>query len=133
MFVDVLAHVQCQLDVSAIVGGVRECRLPSQVVIKVEVLQPARGSVELRSGLGTVQGQMQEILIVPQCDDGVDDAITDHERMNAGLVLTDRSFAALAIVKLDALLMEQSFVNRSEEHTSELQSLMRISYAVFCL
>src|SRR3546814_2787835 len=25
------------------------------------------------------------------------------------------------------------FVGRSEEHTSELQSLMRISYAVFCL
>src|SRR3546814_3990029 len=25
------------------------------------------------------------------------------------------------------------FVERSEEHTSELQSLMRISYAVFCL
>src|SRR3546814_5501846 len=25
------------------------------------------------------------------------------------------------------------FVKRSEEHTSELQSLMRISYAVFCL
>src|SRR3546814_6418447 len=28
---------------------------------------------------------------------------------------------------------EASSVNRSEEHTSELQSLMRISYAVFCL
>src|SRR3546814_2118862 len=26
-----------------------------------------------------------------------------------------------------------SFSTRSEEHTSELQSLMRISYAVFCL
>src|SRR3546814_6549147 len=26
-----------------------------------------------------------------------------------------------------------SFGDRSEEHTSELQSLMRISYAVFCL
>src|SRR3546814_10043303 len=25
------------------------------------------------------------------------------------------------------------YINRSEEHTSELQSLMRISYAVFCL
>src|SRR3546814_10459519 len=25
------------------------------------------------------------------------------------------------------------FIGRSEEHTSELQSLMRISYAVFCL
>src|SRR3546814_788544 len=28
---------------------------------------------------------------------------------------------------------EAGFVMRSEEHTSELQSLMRISYAVFCL
>src|SRR3546814_9203981 len=26
-----------------------------------------------------------------------------------------------------------SFLSRSEEHTSELQSLMRLSYAVFCL
>src|SRR3546814_2978169 len=29
--------------------------------------------------------------------------------------------------------MGQSLATRSEEHTSELQSLMRISYAVFCL
>src|SRR3546814_5398472 len=28
---------------------------------------------------------------------------------------------------------DREFVDRSEEHTSELQSLMRISYAVFCL
>src|SRR3546814_4372321 len=28
---------------------------------------------------------------------------------------------------------DQTFDRRSEEHTSELQSLMRISYAVFCL
>src|SRR3546814_5795332 len=32
-----------------------------------------------------------------------------------------------------ALLEQQCGVDRSEEHTSELQSLMRISYAVFCL
>src|SRR3546814_6961561 len=31
------------------------------------------------------------------------------------------------------LLMGVGFLARSEEHTSELQSLMRISYAVFCL
>src|SRR3546814_8358343 len=30
-------------------------------------------------------------------------------------------------------LMISSILARSEEHTSELQSLMRISYAVFCL
>src|SRR3546814_1600620 len=28
---------------------------------------------------------------------------------------------------------QKYFLTRSEEHTSELQSLMRISYAVFCL
>src|SRR3546814_3861839 len=32
-----------------------------------------------------------------------------------------------------ALLLLEPAVRRSEEHTSELQSLMRISYDVFCL
>src|SRR3546814_9143512 len=30
-------------------------------------------------------------------------------------------------------VFEPRYLDRSEEHTSELQSLMRISYAVFCL
>src|SRR3546814_1997525 len=30
-------------------------------------------------------------------------------------------------------MIQSARLNRSEEHTSELQSLMRISYAVFCL
>src|SRR3546814_9672323 len=34
---------------------------------------------------------------------------------------------------LDLLGRRQRVFQRSEEHTSELQSLMRISYAVFCL
>src|SRR3546814_10230550 len=46
-----------------------------------------------------------------------------HERPRARVVATDASAAALAVAQR----------NRSEEHTSELQSLMRISYAVFCL
>src|SRR3546814_4460366 len=32
-----------------------------------------------------------------------------------------------------AIIVSASLIARSEEHTSELQSLMRISYAVFCL
>src|SRR3546814_5805216 len=32
-----------------------------------------------------------------------------------------------------AVVLSSGFEERSEEHTSELQSLMRISYAVFCL
>src|SRR3546814_3490236 len=34
---------------------------------------------------------------------------------------------------LPARVLEKSADSRSEEHTSELQSLMRISYVVFCL
>src|SRR3546814_978598 len=35
--------------------------------------------------------------------------------------------------KTDAIVVLTGGPGRSEEHTSELQSLMRISYAVFCL
>src|SRR3546814_9398616 len=36
-------------------------------------------------------------------------------------------------VPADETVMRAALFARSEEHTSELQSLMRISYAVFCL
>src|SRR3546814_7829073 len=37
------------------------------------------------------------------------------------------------VLPLDLRSFGGSALTRSEEHTSELQSLMRISYAVFCL
>src|SRR3546814_4446347 len=37
------------------------------------------------------------------------------------------------LLPTDTLTMHLVLSDRSEEHTSELQSLMRISYAVFCL
>src|SRR3546814_8049036 len=45
------------------------------------------------------------------------------------LVALARLFSPDSVVIADASRYE----HRSEEHTSELQSLMRISYAVFCL
>src|SRR3546814_3885008 len=50
--------------------------------------------------------------------------------------LADETFALLAARFPTLLLIEEmpgETHRRSEEHTSELQSLMRISYAVFCL
>src|SRR3546814_3065081 len=38
-----------------------------------------------------------------------------------------------SLVGFDMAAQEANLRARSEEHTSELQSLMRISYAVFCL
>src|SRR3546814_5858368 len=40
---------------------------------------------------------------------------------------------ANSILGLSILYAIRPFTKRSEEHTSELQSLMRISYAIFCL
>src|SRR3546814_1544911 len=49
----------------------------------------------------------------------------------------DPGFGAILDQDTDNLVMQQqgleASARRSEEHTSELQSLMRISYAVFCL
>src|SRR3546814_4468609 len=48
-------------------------------------------------------------------------------------VLTSRVFIGMILHGEPAISRLQRLVVRSEEHTSELQSLMRISYAVFCL
>src|SRR3546814_5444739 len=44
-----------------------------------------------------------------------------------------RGIRVETVEDFDAALREAVASRRSEEHTSELQSLMRISYAVFCL
>src|SRR3546814_9208204 len=49
----------------------------------------------------------------------------------SGLDTLNSADATVAQVALGSRIV--SSVARSEEHTSELQSLMRISYAVFCL
>src|SRR3546814_10841561 len=49
---------------------------------------------------------------------------------NSDLLHVENSLARIAS---DLALVDQCNEHRSEEHTSELQSLMRISYAVFCL
>src|SRR3546814_7116884 len=54
------------------------------------------------------------------------------EIAGAGLDLAPRQIGAQQLVHL-AQLQVVVGDDRSEEHTSELQSLMRISYAVFCL
>src|SRR3546814_3181765 len=50
--------------------------------------------------------------------------LRDDARAEPRRVLLDR---------VDDAIRRRSLLVRSEEHTSELQSLMRISYAVFCL
>src|SRR3546814_5097382 len=59
---------------------------------------------------------------LPRCSASI--SALPHPLLNDGLI-----FPVITCPQMRAL----SGPMRSEEHTSELQSLMRISYAVFCL
>src|SRR3546814_8398199 len=74
-------------------------------------LNPARDDVSPR--LRSVGGACS-----PKRPDAQRDARSVSGGKDSAVVLQQRRF---------------SYLPRSEEHTSELQSLMRISYAVFCL
>src|SRR3546814_5081491 len=58
------------------------------------------------------------------------------DRRDAGDIIVDperRKLLSPAEIEDSENRSDEAAVERSEEHTSELQSLMRISYAVFCL
>src|SRR3546814_3608450 len=83
------------------------------------------GDALLDAGIGV---ELADALVDRPGDDGRGQFARGGQQPFAGLVeLADHARAGL-LVPVIALLLE-----RSEEHTSELQSLMRISYAVFCL
>src|SRR3546814_8620714 len=65
---------------------------------------------------GALAGRPQQALVARAGDVVQHHACHRHSRMKAGEAARQRGDRG-----------------RSEEHTSELQSLMRISYAVFCL
>src|SRR3546814_4748016 len=77
-----------------------------------------------------------DILIeaLSQCEVAVDGG-TDETAILAAAPGSDirRAAPVLRSIRLPLSLIDQLMNGvRSEEHTSELQSLMRISYAVFC-
>src|SRR3546814_1478087 len=70
----------------------------------------------------------------------LDSAIARSRFIAEGVTYTREAFASASdgviVVSLGAeggTIDAEFALSRSEEHTSELQSLMRISYAVFCL
>src|SRR3546814_5588822 len=66
-----------------------------------------------RSGPGPLRGATRARLTRPPC--------------------TVTKLGQKPLMQEKSLLQDDWLILRSEEHTSELQSLMRISYAVFCL
>src|SRR3546814_10322134 len=101
-----------------------------------------RKEVEVLEHHADLAADLRDVLHVVRQLDFVDDDLAllvllqpvdaaDHGRLaGAGRSADDD---ALAAVDRQVDVLEDMELARSEEHTSELQSLMRISYAVFCL
>src|SRR3546814_8015483 len=61
------------------------------------------------------------------------DAITQASDASHGAITKRPIFSRSVTKRTSGITANGSCIDRSEEHTAELQSLMRQSYAVFCL
>src|SRR3546814_12083566 len=100
-----------------------------------ELREPAGGLGNHRQAHARARDRRSEIEsvgIVVRRDDGAQvAAVLDRgDRSDIGEDSRKHSGLPGALVDLEPVAAKLA---RSEEHTSELQSLMRISYAVFCL
>src|SRR3546814_7439140 len=91
------------------------------------------GNNEFTGEIVTLSVQTKNVRIVPEARATGENApshrvFVGRAEIGAAWSKTSNEGRAYLGLKLD----DPSF-NKSEEHTSELQSLMRLSYAVFCL
>src|SRR3546814_5134621 len=112
-------------------GGVPGGDLAQRLILAGGLLGVGKGEFELVDEPGRALGAMAvkraTHLRVLQLDQRVASLQVGDDRVRPGQLGIDRCGMREGLVSLPA---ERP---RSEEHTSELQSLMRISYAVFCL
>src|SRR3546814_2813200 len=88
-----------------------------------EVVEQAAETMLKRIAEAMPQARLQGFTVQAMC------RRPQAEELILGMV-TDAQFGPVMLFGQGGTAVE---VIRSEEHTSELQSLMRISYAVFCL
>src|SRR3546814_5052705 len=115
-------HTRC-----ALVTGVQTCALPIlREAIAFDARRGGRAGFQPSSGLGI----SLSVFMMPCGSKAA--LIARRAWRRAGLARRPSSARFIWPMPCSAE-MEPPAATRSEEHTSELQSLMRISYAVFCL
>src|SRR3546814_4681736 len=101
-------HTRC-----ALVTGVQTCALP--ICQRFAYLRVKGGAIERRA---------------PRTDDRQP---VGEQPVHVEIIERGKEHAVRQVARRPEQHQCLDFDARSEEHTSELQSLMRISYAVFCL
>src|SRR3546814_10908248 len=106
----------------------------------IGLVQRRFGTVaELRPGLEILDARLRQFGAHQTGNRAADDAGDDREDQveGADILVVGRHEPTLEegrlVVGVMMIMSMIAVMIRSEEHTSELQSLMRISYAVFCL
>src|SRR3546814_1428766 len=95
----------------------------------LHAVPPEAGENE-RARVLVVDDDERNLLAIQTVLEDVADIVTASSGEEALRHLLKGEFA---VILLDVYMPGMDGYERSEEHTSELQSLMRISYAVFCL
>src|SRR3546814_5836323 len=99
------------------------------------------GAVALVLALGPAAAQ-EKVVNVYNWSDYIDESILEDFQKETGIRVVYDVFDSNEVLETkllaggtgyDVVVPTGSFLARSEEHTSELQSLMRLSCAVFCL
>src|SRR3546814_6210568 len=88
-----------------------------------------RGTNALASGNPGAYGTIENAILARRSDGRIDALV----EINVNRLPVTGGWGVAADCTRDGGLAMLTVRSRSEEHTSELQSLMRISYAVFCL
>src|SRR3546814_1569072 len=121
-FTSRIQHTRCSL-----VTGVQTCALPIYAATSLplhcaEFHASGRIAAQIAEGQGNLVADKKI-----DCKARIGRSYLLHPRMHVRAAIEMGLHTAARRTGL------QHLVDRSEEHTSELQSLMRISYAVFCL
>src|SRR3546814_5717352 len=112
---------------------------PGSNILRLRLCQPARPEIAMhtRRSLLLTAAVGGLALLAPAARAASDQGLVDEARITVQDFTGDTQFTdmrrKLARAKGVFIVPQLLKASRSEEHTSELQSLMRISYAVFCL
>src|SRR3546814_4963156 len=98
-----------------------------------ELLDAVKKLMALKGAIDTGKTLLGGIDGVRQTQAEYQQMVQAKNRAQAAVQNLAKSDGSKKRVSAASLLARADSIMRSEEHTSELQSLMRISYAVFCL